>query len=53
MHKQRDSQQSDSDHQMQRGLRKMLSGAWNDEVSEKEGTLEMREGSFLIASLGR
>lgn len=44
---------NDSDHQVQWGLRKMLSGACNDEGSEKEGTLEMREGVFLIASLGR
>ena len=31
----------------------MLSGVSNDKVSEKEGTLEIRKGNFLIVHLGR
>lgn len=44
---------NNSGHQMQRGLRKMSSGACDDKASEKEGTLEIREGSFLTVPLGR
>ena len=42
-----------SGHEIQGGLRKMLSGVSNDKVSEKEGTLEIRKGNFLIVHLGR
>lgn len=42
-----------SGHGMQWGLRKMPLGAWNDKVSEKKGTLESREGNFLLVPLGR
>lgn len=41
-----------SGHGMQGGLRKMLLGVCNGKVSEKEGTLEIRKGNFLIVHLG-